>query len=77
MERTTIQLNKDTKNILEKQKLHSRETFDQVLRRLLQEQEYDDELLPQTIKNIEKGIRDIKAGRVYTTEQLNRELKLS
>lgn len=77
MERTTIQLNKDTKNILEKQKLYPHETFDHIIQRLLQKQDCDDQLSPRTIKNIEKGIKDIKAGRTYTTEQLNQELELS
>jgi predicted transcriptional regulator len=30
----------------------------------------------QTIKNIEKGIADIKADRVYTTEQVAKKLGL-
>ena len=77
MARTTIQLNKTTKDVLEKQKLYQSETFDQVIQRLLQKNDHDDVLSSQTIKNIEEGVKDIKAGRVYTTEQLNQELGLS
>ena len=77
MARTTIQLNKATKDVLEKQKMHPNETFDQVVQRLIQKNDYDDELSPQTIKNIEEGMKDIKASRVYTTEQLNQKLGLS
>ena len=76
MARTTIQLDKKTKSLLEKQKLYPGETFDKVLQRLVQKKDPDDELSAQTIKNIEEGIKDIKAGRVYTTEQLSRELGL-
>lgn len=76
MVRTTIQLDKRTKDDLEKQRLYPNETFDQVIQRLVQKKDYDDELSPQTIKNIEEGIKDIKEGRVYTTEQLNKELGL-
>ena len=76
MVRTTIQLNKKTKDVLEKQKLYPNETFDQIIQRLMQKRDYDDELSSQTIKNIEEGVKDIKAGRVYTTEQLNKELGL-
>lgn len=76
MARTTIQLDKRTKDVLEKQKLYPNETFDQIIQRLVQKTDYDDELSPQTIKNIEEGIADIKEGRVYTTEQLNKELGL-
>ena len=76
MVRTTIQLNKRTKDALKKQKLYPNETFDQIIQRLVQERDHDDELSPKTIRNIEEGIKDIKAGRVYTTVQLNKELGL-
>lgn len=76
MVRTTIQLDRGTKDVLEKQKLYPNETFDQIIQRLVQKRDYDDEISPQTIKNIEDGVKDIKAGRVYTTEQLNKELGL-
>ena len=76
MARTTIQLSKKTKEILEMQKLHTGETFDQLIRRLVQKNDRDDELSARTIKSIEAGVRDIKAGRVYTTEQLDDELGL-
>lgn len=76
MARTTIQLSKRTKEILEGQKLHPGETFDQLIRRLVQKNDLDDELSARTIKGIEEGVRDIKAGRVYTTEQLDSELGL-
>ncbi|MDH5568308.1 MAG: hypothetical protein OEX98_00770 [Nitrosopumilus sp.] len=76
MVRTTIQLNKKTKDVLEKQKLYPNETFDQIIQRLVKKRDYDDELSPQTIKDIEEGVKDIKAGRVYTTEQINKELGL-
>jgi len=61
---------------LEKQKLYPNETFDQIIQRLVKKRDYDDELSPQTIKDIEEGVKDIKAGRVYTTEQINKELGL-
>lgn len=61
---------------MEKQKLYPNETFDQIIQRLVKKRDYDDELSPQTIKDIEEGVKDIKAGRVYTTEQINKELGL-
>ncbi len=76
MVRTTIQLNKRTKDALEKQKIYPNETFDQIIQRLVEKRDYDDDLSPKTIKNIEDGIKDIKAGRVYTTAHLNKELGL-
>ena len=38
------------------------------------EKDSDDELSPKTIKNIEKGMADIKAGKTYTTKELNKKL---
>ena len=76
MTRTTIQLSKRTKDLLEKQKLYPNETFDELIQRLVQKKDRDDELSPQTIKKIEEGVKDIKAGRTYTTGQLNKELGL-
>jgi len=34
------------------------------------------ELSEQTKKNIQKGLENIKAGRVYTFEEVKKELKL-
>lgn len=76
MARTTIQLDKNTRDALKSQKLYKNETFDNVIRRLMQKDDSDDELSEKTIKRIEESVRDIRAGRVLTTEQLNRELGL-
>jgi hypothetical protein len=35
-----------------------------------------EELCPQTIKNIEKSLEDIKAGRVFTLDEVKRRLGL-
>ena len=72
----TIKISKKTKSSLEKQKNHSGETYDAVLSRILEYVSQDDELDPKTIKNIKKSTADIKAGRFYTIEQLNKELEL-
>lgn len=73
---TTIKISKKTKSRLEKQKNHPGETYDAVLVRILEYINFDDDLDPKTIKNIEKGTADIKAGRLYTMEQLDKELGL-
>jgi len=73
---TTIKISKKTKSSLEKQKNHPSETYEVVLSRILKYISQDDQLNPETIKDMEQGIADIKAGRFYTTEQLNKELEL-
>ncbi len=52
-------------------KLHPRESYEEVLRRLLEDLQ---ELNEQTKKEIEQAIRDIKAGRYRTHQQLRDEL---
>ena len=55
---------------------HSRETYESNIVRLLKFSQQDDILSKEVIKNIEQGVADIKAGRIYTTEQLNKELDM-
>ncbi len=76
MEQSTIKLSKKTKNELKKQMYHSGETYESVIKRLLESLQQDDFLSPQVIKNIEEGIADIKAGRVYSSEQVKKRLGL-
>ena len=55
---------------------HPGETYEIVIARLLRNVQEDDLLSPVIIKNIEEGIADIKAGRVYTSEQVRKRLGL-
>lgn len=71
MATTTIQLSQDMKKILEGMKLHPRETYEEVLERLLEDLQ---ELNEQTKKEIEQATREIKAGKYRTHQQLKGEL---
>ena len=71
METTTIQLSQEMKRILGKMKLHPRETYEEVLERLLEDLR---ELNEQTKKEIEQAVRDIEAGKYRTHEQLKAEM---
>lgn len=71
MATTTIQLSQEMKRILGEMKLHSRETYEEVLERLLEDLR---ELNEQTKKEIAQAIRDIKAGKYRTHQQLKDEL---
>lgn len=68
---TTIQLSEEMKKTLQAKKLHSRETYEEVLERLLEDLS---ELNAQTKREIEKAIREIKAGKYRTHEQLKAEM---
>ncbi len=68
---TTIQLSQEMKKVLEGMKIHPRETYEEVLERLLEDLQ---ELNEETKREIEQAIRDIKAGRYRTHQQLKDEL---
>ena len=74
MEQSTIKLSKKLKNELRKQMNHPRETYEVVIARLLKNIQEDEVLSEEIIKNIEEGIADIKAGRVYTSDQVKKKL---
>jgi len=76
MEQSTIKLSKKIKNDLRKQMNHPGETYETVIARLLKITQEDDVLSKAVIKNIEEGIADIKAGRVYTSDQVKKKLGL-
>ncbi|MCJ2555103.1 MAG: hypothetical protein LN410_02740 [Candidatus Thermoplasmatota archaeon] len=71
MPTTTIQLSQEMKKTLEGMKLHPRETYEEVLERLLEDLR---ELSDQTKEEIERAVREIKAGKYQTHDQLKAEL---
>ncbi|MEX0656211.1 MAG: hypothetical protein WD154_01525 [Nitrosopumilaceae archaeon] len=75
---TTIQLEEKIKQRLDELKNHPRETYNEVLKRLVKiaTEGSEGELSPQTIKNIQKSLEDIKAGRVSSHEEVKRRLGL-
>jgi predicted transcriptional regulator len=76
MEQSTIKLSKKLKNDLRKQMNHPGETYETVIARLLKITQQDNVLSDEVIKNIEEGVADIKAGRVYSSDQVKRKLGL-
>lgn len=68
---TTIQLSKEMKTTLEGMKLHPRETYEEVLERLLEDLH---ELSEETKQEIERAIREIQEGKYRTHDQLKDEL---
>ena len=71
---TTIKIKGKTRAKLENFKLHTKETYNDVIERLMTAQ--DDELDPQTIKNLRKSLDDIEHGRTYSLSQVEKELGL-
>lgn len=70
-ETTTIQVKQSTKEALEKMKIYKRETYNEVLERLLEEVQ---ELNEETKKEIELAQKAVKEGRYITHEDLKKEI---
>ncbi|AKB84019.1 hypothetical protein MSBR3_3441 [Methanosarcina barkeri 3] len=70
-ETTTIQVKQSTKEALEKMKIYKRETYNEVLERLLEEVQ---ELNEETKKEIELARKAVKEGRYITHEDLKKEI---
>jgi len=70
-ETTTIQVKQSTKEALERMKIFSRETYNDVLERLMEEVQ---EINEETKKEIECARQEIEEGRYVTHEDLKKEM---
>lgn len=75
---TSIQIEKEIKERLDKFKNHPRETYNEVLSRMINimSEQNKENLSQQTIKNIEKSLAEIKAGKVSSHKDVKRRLGL-
>lgn len=73
---TTIQVEEKIKHKLEEMKLHPRETYNKVIDRLIKSGVEEGELSPQTIRHIEQALEDVKSGRVFSTKEVRKRLRL-
>ena len=70
---STIQLSTEVKHTLQSMKLHPRETFNDVLERLLEDLR---ELNKETVAEVEEARAAIRAGRYLTQEQVRKAMGL-
>ena len=73
---TTIQLDNDTRDRLKELKIHPRESYNKVVERLLALRSDEGELSEETVRDIELGLEDIKAGRTLSTKEVKQRLKV-
>ncbi len=82
---TTIQIDETTKALLDKIKVHHRETYDELVRRLFERysNNYANEELvetieiisdPETMREIVEGVEAYEKGKGKTLKQLREEL---
>ena len=70
---STIQVKEETKKTLQSMKLHPRETYEEVIERMIEDLS---ELNEETIREVEKDRREIESGKFITHEQLKKDLGL-
>jgi predicted transcriptional regulator len=74
---TTIQIEKEIKEHLDKLKNHPRETYNEVIARMLHiVSQQREELTQEAIRKIEKSLAEIKAGKVSSHKDVKRRLGL-
>ena len=73
---TTIQVKKSVKKELDGLKLHPRESYNDVIERLIVVETEDEKLSPETIRHIEQSLNEIKAGKYVGFEQVKRKAGL-
>jgi len=76
MEKTTIQINFETLERLKSLKNSERQSYDELLNNLINNCE-EESLNEEEINEIQKGLEDVKKGRVYPIEVIARELGIS
>ncbi|MFA5993179.1 MAG: hypothetical protein WC796_05730 [Candidatus Pacearchaeota archaeon] len=76
MEKTTIQINLETLERLRALKNFERQSYDEVLNNMIDNCE-EESLSEEELDEIQKGLEDIKRGRVYPIEQVAKELGIS
>lgn len=72
---TSIRVSTSVRERLKEFKVHPNESFDDVIDRLLNNAIDEEPLSDETIKAIEESLEDLKAGRVYTLEEIRNELR--
>jgi predicted transcriptional regulator len=74
---TTVQIKKDLKERLNALRLYPNESYDSVIRRLSELAVDEEPLSKETIERIEMSLNDLKEGRVYTTDEVKKRLKIA
>ncbi|MEK6914599.1 MAG: hypothetical protein AABW83_03005 [Nanoarchaeota archaeon] len=73
MEKTTIQVNNQTLGRLKTLKNFKRQSYDELLNNLIDNSE-EEVLSKEEIEEIQKGLEDVKRGKMKTIEQVAKEL---
>lgn len=75
MEPTTLRVDLENKKRLDELKIHSKESYNEVIERLIEAYIDNEPLSEEEIKGIEESLEDIKAGRVYSLKEVRSEIE--
>ena len=70
----TIKLEADTKASLDRLKIHPRETYDDVIKRLVEIAIDDEPLSAETLERLKEAEEDVRAGRLRSMDEVMKEL---
>ncbi len=73
---TTIQVDMKVKKELDVLKQHPRESYNDVIQRLIEIETEDEELSPKTIQHIEQSLKEIKDGKFVDFEVVKKKAGL-
>lgn len=71
---TTILIKRGVKRELDELKVHPRESYNDVIERLINVKKDTKELSEETLRDIEQSLREIKSGRTHTLEEVEKRL---
>lgn len=77
MQSTSIRIRSKTRDSLSLLKKHPRESFDEVISRLIDTAIDDEPLLEETLQAIEKSLKEYREGKYFTHEDILAELGVS
>ncbi len=77
MQSTSIRIRKTTRNHLERLKQYPRESFDDVISRLIEASVDDEPLSEETLEAIEQSLKEYREGIYYTHEEILADLGMA
>ncbi|MDD3622438.1 MAG: hypothetical protein PHQ81_08535 [Methanofollis sp.] len=73
---TTIWIDPENKNRLEHLKRHPKESYNDVISRLIDMAVDDEPLSEEAITGIVEALKDIKAGRLHSEDEIKKEFEV-
>ncbi len=76
MTATTVRIDAETKTLISDRKNHPRESLEDVIKRMIAVYDMDRHLNDDELKAVERGMQDVRAGRIISGSDLRKKLGL-